>query len=133
MLAECFRILAPGGKIRIATPDLAFLIDLYNDKKSSLQQEYVNWAIGKFVPDAISNHETFVINNYLRNWGHQFIYDRNVLAKLLETIGFSDITSCDISESEHETFQRLETEWRIPDGFLKLETFVLEATKPVTT
>ena len=28
-LAESFRVLAPGGKIRVSTPDLAFLIDLW--------------------------------------------------------------------------------------------------------
>ena len=28
-LAESFRVLVPGGKIRVSTPDLAFLIDLW--------------------------------------------------------------------------------------------------------
>src|SRR5215216_3456181 len=29
MLKECFRVLQPGGKIRIATPDFRFLVNLY--------------------------------------------------------------------------------------------------------
>ena len=29
MLGECFRVLAPGGKMRVATPDLAFLTALH--------------------------------------------------------------------------------------------------------
>ena len=34
MLKECFRILKDGGKIRISTPDLLFLISLYQSEKS---------------------------------------------------------------------------------------------------
>jgi predicted SAM-dependent methyltransferase len=30
MLAECFRVLKGSGKVRISTPDLAFLVDLTN-------------------------------------------------------------------------------------------------------
>ena len=29
MLDECFRVLSPGGKVRITTPDLSFLVDLH--------------------------------------------------------------------------------------------------------
>lgn len=29
MLAECFRVLRANGRIRVSTPDLSFLIDLY--------------------------------------------------------------------------------------------------------
>ena len=32
MLGECHRVLAPGGKVRVTAPDLAFLIDLYLDE-----------------------------------------------------------------------------------------------------
>ena len=32
MLNESFRVLKPSGKIRISTPDLQFLLDLYLDK-----------------------------------------------------------------------------------------------------
>src|SRR5258706_5700451 len=44
MLKECFRVLKPNGKIRISTPDLAFLIDLYNNQKSDLQESYIKWT-----------------------------------------------------------------------------------------
>jgi len=37
MLKECFRVLKHGGKIRISTPDLSFLILLYQSDKSELQ------------------------------------------------------------------------------------------------
>ena len=33
MLDECFRVLSPGGKVRITTPDLAFLVDLHQENR----------------------------------------------------------------------------------------------------
>ena len=47
MLSECFRVLAPGGRVRIATTDLAFLIRLYRSERSTLQERYVRWAAGR--------------------------------------------------------------------------------------
>jgi predicted SAM-dependent methyltransferase len=48
MLAECRRVLQPSGKIRISTPDLNFLINLYRDDKSELQQRYIKWSTRAF-------------------------------------------------------------------------------------
>ena len=31
MILECYRVLKPGGLLRISTPDLSFLVDLYKD------------------------------------------------------------------------------------------------------
>ena len=38
MLEESFRVLKSSGKIRISTPDLKFLIKLYNEDKTELQK-----------------------------------------------------------------------------------------------
>lgn len=131
MLSECCRILKPEGIIRLATPDLLFLIELYRPRKSRLQNEYIKWATDMFIPDAISYEDTFVINNFVRDWGHKFIYDEKVLANALGKIGFANVLRRGINESEHEELRGLENEGRLPDGFLDLETMVLEAKKPV--
>jgi len=129
MLRECHRVLKNNGKIRISTPDLQFLIDLYRDNKSELQQQYIKFATDERIKSAPSYDATFVINSFVRDWGHLFIYDEKTLRSSLEKVGFSKIVSCDLSESTDEALRNLENEKRMPKGFLKLESFTLEGQK----
>jgi predicted SAM-dependent methyltransferase len=126
MLKECHRIMRTNGTIRISTPNLAFLIDLYKEEKSDLQKRYVDTVSADFGP---YSDEVFVINNFVRAWGHQFIYDERTLAKSMEEAGFRNITRCRLNESEQPPLRNLENEARMPEGFLKLETLALEGTK----
>jgi predicted SAM-dependent methyltransferase len=132
MLKECFRILRPNGTIRLSTPDLSFLIDLYKEDKTSLQREYITWAIDKFVSDAPRYEDIFVINNFVRAWGHLFIYDEKTLRSSMEEAGFANIVRCDLNQSEDDSLSNLENEKRLPNGFLKLETMTLEGRKSAT-
>ncbi len=130
MLSECHRILKPGGKIRIATPDLLAVIDLYKEGKSELQNAYIEWTIDNHVSSAPFYADTFVINNMFRNWGHMFIYDEKVLRFAMEKVGFINIARCLINESNDAVLRGLEHINRAPDGIVELETFILEGTKP---
>ena len=129
MLCECHRILRNNGKIRISTPNLPFLIDLYKDDKSELQKEYIKWATDKFIKSATHYDDTFVINNFVRDWGHLFIYDEKTLRFSLERAGFKNIIRCDLNDSRNEALRNLENEERMPKGFLALESLTLEGTK----
>jgi predicted SAM-dependent methyltransferase len=129
MLGECHRILKRHGNIRIATPDLAFLIALYRDDKSSLQRDYIAWANHTFVRDAPEDNEVFVINNFMRDWGHMFIYNENTLRTAMINAGFADIVKCELRKSKHDALCNLESLARIPTKFLELETITLEGTK----
>jgi len=62
-------------------------------------------------------------------WGHSFIYDEKILRFSLEDAGFANITRCDLSKSEHAALTDMENEQRMPDGFLRLESLILEGTK----
>ena len=129
MLVECHRILQPGGFIRISTPDLQFLVELYASTKSKLQEDYIRWTAIRFLEN-IEPTDTVVINNFVRAWGHQFIYDRKTLARSLEQVGFDDVRVCALNESEHPELRGLENEARMPPGFLRLESLILEARRP---
>jgi predicted SAM-dependent methyltransferase len=129
MLRECHRVLKKNGKIRISTPDLQFLIDLHTDRKSDLQNEYVKWATDSFIKSATHYDDVFVINNYVRNWGHTFIYDEGTMSRSLQSAGFTSVAVCDLNQSQDPELRNLENESAMPEGFLKLESLTLEGTK----
>ena len=125
MLRECYRVLKKGGCLRVTTPDLAFLIDLYGAGHSELQERYMSWA-GEKLPDDAPGH---VINNFVRNWGHLFIYDERTLGDALRDAGFAEVERCELNLSSSPVLQGLENEGRMPEGFLRLESITLEARK----
>jgi predicted SAM-dependent methyltransferase len=128
---ECFRVLQAGGKIRIATPNLAFLVALYNQEKTDCQRRYIDWSMEVFGPGLEVSREAFVINNFFRNWGHEFIYDYAALELALRQAGFVDIRRAEVLESDDPVLRGLESHGRvIPAEFNELETVVAEASKP---
>jgi predicted SAM-dependent methyltransferase len=130
MLSECLRVLKPLGVLRLSTPDLDFLLDLRRPDKSPLQREYIRWAAETNTPSVPDpTNETFVINNFVRDWGHTFIYDEKTLRHSLQLAGFTNLRRCNLQESSVECLRHLENETRMPPGFLRLESMVIEATK----
>lgn len=131
MLSECYRVLKKNGKIRISTPNLAFLIDLYATNKSELQISYIKWSAQEHpnLRTAPYPDDAFVINNFVRDWGHKFIYDEKTLRSAFERAGFSRIAKYNLNECEDSIFRNLENETRLPEGFLRLETITLEGCK----
>lgn len=131
LVKECFRILKPGGKARIATPDIEFLIELYQPGKSPLQERYLRWATDVFLKDAGTCLDTAVINNFVRDWGHQFIYDYKTLKCALRGVGFVNIEKVSPGESSDPNLRNVESHWKaLGKEFNDLETFVVEASKP---
>jgi predicted SAM-dependent methyltransferase len=129
-LAECHRVLRPGGRIRIATPSLDRLITLYEPEQSDLQQRYVQWSIDTFSKDKGAYLAGFVVNNFFRDWGHEFIYDRQTLRHALESVGFADVEEWPVGESGDPQLTRLERHMRSAAEFNAFETMVLEARRP---
>lgn len=127
MLEETFRVLKPGGRFRLTCPDFEFLIRMYKDP-NGMTSSYVNWATNdiKWAPYA---DPIFVINNYVRDWGHQFIYDKHVMTNCLTASGFVNITEHRLLESTDEHLKNLEVTWRMPPNFLQLESMTFECIK----
>ncbi len=129
MVKECYSILKPGGTIRLSTPDIKFLIDLYREPKSEIQQKYIEFS-NRYFKDNRPLSDTVVINNFFKDWGHQFIYDFKTLEYILQQAGFTDIIACEVYKSEHEHFQQLEKHaLELGEEFNRLESVIIEATK----
>ena len=127
MLNESFRVLKSNGKIRISTPDLQFLIDLYLDKNNQHQNDYIKWSCKTY--QLSEGSITELINNYFHSWGHQFIYDKKTIESTLNKAGFTKIEFFKINESNNVELRNLENDTRLPENFLQLESLTVEATK----
>lgn len=130
MLEECYRVLKPGGMIRIITPSLGFLSRILSSDRSPLEDRYREWSVRSFLPTAPAVTNAFFLNNFVRAWYHTFIYDRETLALSLSLAGFQDIAARDLNASSNPLLAGLENENRLPPGFLDLESMVMEARKP---
>jgi predicted SAM-dependent methyltransferase len=125
-LKECHRILRIGGVIRITTPDLEKLIELYFDTNPfARREECLRVIYGQ--ESKLSPCEFF--NNYMHNWGHKFIYDRESIASMLTKIGFTNLTFCDNKRSNHEALINLERHFEDYARLNPAETLIIEAEK----
>jgi len=129
MLEECNRILKPSGVIRIVTPSINFLCRVMSPDRGMLEERYRNWSVTTWVPEAPLVTNAFFLNNFVRNWDHTFIYDRETLELALDLSGFQPVVSCELNKSEHRVLCGLANTGKIPPGFLDLESMVVEGTK----
>lgn len=133
MLRECCRVLKPGGVIRVATPDMRVLLDLYSGPQQPIAQRYMHWITDRFLEGVPACKPQFVINNAFTNWGHRFLYDAEVLRMALQDSGFVDVCQVASGESRHSQLCGLESHGKYieDDAIADFETMVFEAIAPV--
>ena len=105
LLAEALRVLQPGGVIRIAVPDLAWLFSEY--------ERGAKRAVVDGIFDADGSGE------YAR---HRHMYDEELLGELLAGAGFTAVERCRFREG------------RVPDLDVldnREGSLVMEAARPV--
>jgi predicted SAM-dependent methyltransferase len=105
MIKECHRVLAPGGKVRIITPNLVKLAQLVvgplsdEDKRLiEMKLDFHAWDMPPETPVA------YLVNRQMRQWGHTFIYDPATLKKTFEVAGFTQIREVPITEKDEVFF-----------------------------
>jgi predicted SAM-dependent methyltransferase len=98
LVGECLRVLKPGGKLRISTPDLDRILAL-RQPTTPLEKEYVQYAL-RAIPEAVDGQISFLINQFMRAWSHTFINDCETLSGLMRFAGFIDITERRLGERD---------------------------------
>lgn len=83
-LRDCHRLLAPGGVMRLLTPDLAKLAGMYVNRDPRLLQL---WRDNVPIPLKTGSH-CEVLNLGMRLGGHTFLYDAPTLKHVLSECGF---------------------------------------------
>ena len=129
MLSECRRVIKPGGTIRIATPDLRVLADLYAGNGDPDKNNYIKWVTDRFMKNTSEYQAGFVINQAFYKWGHQFLYDSDLLATALRDAGFTNIQRCSMGFSEDEHLRGIESHGKFieNDNIAEFETMIVEA------
>ena len=84
VLQEWYRVLKPGGTLRVSVPDFAKLCKIYQ------QEQKLELVIGPL----------FGRQDYLYNI-HYNVFDFNTLSSLLRQAGFCDVTVYDWRDTEH--------------------------------
>lgn len=87
-LRECRRVLKSGGVFRVSTPDLRWLVAQYIGGKLD------EWSDVGWLPETACR----LLNEGMRLWGHQFVYDLPELMGALRQAGFSEI--CQVQHRE---------------------------------
>jgi predicted SAM-dependent methyltransferase len=134
MLRESHRTLKPGGKIRIATPDLSKLLAMFQNPKP---EEIRNYIYAKFrapyweeeLPQTVSP-ECVILNGVIKSWGHRFVYDPQTLRECLERAGFQNIKQFTPGESDDPELRGMEARHKWSNHAINdYETMVFEGTR----
>lgn len=105
---ECHRLLAPGGVMRVLTPDLEKLVGYYCRGDAGL----VNlWNASVGIPLRVATLGE-VLNRAMRLGGHTFLYDHETFSRVLGECGF-EARRVAYNESEREPLRGLDL--RRPD------------------
>ena len=89
MLAEAYRVLKPGGVLRLTMPCMEFLHALYTAPDRPEHRRYIAWSTANYAPEVAADfppghiQAMFVVNHFMRLWGHRMIYDRPTLSAML--------------------------------------------------
>jgi predicted SAM-dependent methyltransferase len=101
-LAEFQRCLRIGGVLRIATPDLDYIIEKYGTDWKD--QDWLSWPKHQYIET-----KGQMINIAFRSWGHKYLYNEEDLRNQLESVGFTRIERCEMNKSNHVELCNLET------------------------
>lgn len=131
---EWCRVLRPGGRLRVSTPDLSKLLALFRDADdwSDDERRYAELIAERHVAgiDPSAVRASHVLNNNVREWGHRFLYDAATFESLLADAGFVDITRLGLQESDDPVLRGLANDSRMPPGLVDFETMTFEAVRP---
>src|SRR6266852_8406862 len=115
LLAECHRVLANGGVLRLSTPDAGHYLRSYAGDQEFLRDPSFGEAAGTPMDR---------VNQMMREYGqHLWVYDAKSLTRALECAGFSRIVGQEFGQSLVPKMQGIDTEARA------FESLYVEAVK----
>ncbi|MFZ1301790.1 MAG: methyltransferase domain-containing protein [Candidatus Microsaccharimonas sp.] len=102
-LTDLIRILKPGGVMRVAMPDLREVVDYYLNVPLDKNQVIIDHGL-----DFIQSQAEWM-NVSFRDWGHQWLYDYDEIARRFKEIGYPVIQRKQLRKSKYPELNNLET------------------------
>jgi predicted SAM-dependent methyltransferase len=90
LLAECLRIMKPGGRIRVIVPDASIVVENYVRKNDRFFAEFEDAMLAPRGRKLQSRMEALSFE--LQENGHRSAWDFETMSLFLERAGFADIT-----------------------------------------
>jgi predicted SAM-dependent methyltransferase len=118
LLNEAYRVLSPGGILRIIVPDLKVVLDDFHEGEFTADELMYRLGVRLSKPKGFSG-----IVKKLAEYPHQCMYDNSSLVNLLEGIGFK-VSLKNGFESAIKDIDKIEIEGRTVDAV------IVEAIKP---
>jgi len=99
LLQDSYKVLQPGGVMRISIPDLEYAISLYPDDKEAMLEKY------------------FFINDTANSFSnHKYMYDFDSLSELLSEIGFEKVERGEYAKGDFPDVELLDN--RMKDSLI---------------
>lgn len=129
LLGEAFRVLKPGGAIRIVTPDLEGLARMCVNGPSAAEKSYLDFVAKLHGRTSITPADA--LNYIFYEYGHRHIFTAAELRQAMTEAGFVDIVESRAADPQREVFIGAEGH----PGFMgaandAIEAFALEGVKP---
>ena len=110
VLRNFFRILKPGGTLRIIVPDLEVCVNNYIRRKANHECNAGNSLIEELGMGLNVSRESFLsrLKSAFANSRHQWMYDRSSLILLMEEAGFKEVHLSEYGQWSDSRFAELE-------------------------
>ncbi|NOX90120.1 MAG: methyltransferase domain-containing protein [Calditrichaeota bacterium] len=106
-LKECYRLLEPGGVLRIGVPDTEWPLKEYC--QTSGDKSYYDYAEELWDPSWCKTKLEHINHHFRENGSHKFAYDFETLKRALEEAGFQQIKRSDFDPSIDNEKRKLGT------------------------
>lgn len=124
-IAACYRVLQPGGIMRVLVPDLELWSKNYASGNQFFFEQYLRFGLGDNKELYPTNGSIFM--GMLHNHGHKMGYDFETLANVLERAGFHRIRRTMVQESDLPDIAEVEPYFPVK----ALESLCVECYKPI--
>jgi predicted SAM-dependent methyltransferase len=130
MLKESYRVLEPGGTMRLATPNLLRLTALLHEQRTSQTEEYIRMTLNWHQWEPTADPACMILNREMRDFEHQFLYTPDLLRARLRMAGFEKIRQYEVGQSDDPGLKNLEfrARWAIKAANA-YQSMVFEAVK----